>query len=92
MASFAFFHEPEILTNPIAFNARQSLTTCIIMMKATKEKDRQSFEYVEVEGNMFKLEHVVGDGNCFFYSISKSPYVSANHTELRFMLVDYICI
>jgi len=60
------------------------------MMKATKEKGRQSFEYVEVEGNMFKLEHVVGDGNCFFHSISKSPYVSANHTELRFMLVDYI--
>ena len=59
-------------------------------MKATKEKGRQSFEYVEVEGNMFKLEHVVGDGNCFFHSISKSPYVSANHTELRFMLVDYI--
>ena len=79
MASFAFFHEPEILTNPIAFNARQSLTTCIIMMKATKEKDRQSFEYVEVEGNMFKLEHVVGDGNWFFtpYKVAvrkREPY------------------
>jgi len=67
-----------------------------MMMKAktpltkSKRKDSPSIEYVGVEGRIFKLEHVVGDGNCFFHSISKSPFVSANHAELRFMLVDYI--
>ena len=29
-------------------------------------KDSPSFEYVGVEGRIFKLEDVVGDGNCFF--------------------------
>ena len=36
------------------------------------------------------IEHVVGDGNCFFHSLSKSPFVSADPAELRYMLVDYI--
>ena len=51
-----------------------------------------SFEYVGVEGRVYTLEHVVGDGNCFFHWIARSPYVSASHIELSSVLIFSIDI
>jgi len=54
---------------------------------------RQSlgYRYIGVLNKIFKLEDVLGDGNCFFHSLIKSPYINVDcHMQLRRMLVDRV--
>ena len=60
-------------------------------MPTYKAAMNQSFQFICVENKFFKFDDVLGDGNCFFHALVKSPYLNVScHKELRAMLVKFI--
>jgi len=51
----------------------------------------QSYQFICVENKFFKFQDVLGDGNCFFNCLVKSPHINVSSPEeLRGILVQLI--
>ena len=51
----------------------------------------QSYQFICVENKFFQFQDVIGDGNCFFNCLVKSPHINVSSPEeLRGILVQLI--